>query len=302
MPSVLDSHAVQRFLFVVPYATPFLTAAWLLADLFFSRGQNKNGEFAAAEWLAFAVAGANLSLLALFLASQNLLSNHQFKMTTLPINSISCILFAGLGEWKLAAIPLISNIFPAGLSMFAVLSSPFSNAIATPNGHSASSIASETAIEFVVGNFQAGKSSESLLRHGVSHIIEIHDGKRMNPETPPDACQHIQKIQLELSDDAFSTQEAQFFSVLDAAEQFVTARNAAKTKIVFVHCTVGVSRSAAVASALLAKNRGLRLGDAVAMVKASRPIVDINRLHLETVAKWLAGARPQGERLGKKGR
>jgi protein-tyrosine phosphatase len=122
-------------------------------------------------------------------------------------------------------------------------------------------------IEIYVGNFMAGRSISFLNKRNITRILEFYDKEgRKNPVH--DHISHKQIYFMDRSESNLSNVTPASFSFLESGgEEKVT---------VLIHCSAGVSRSIAVATAFLIQKRGLSYSDALRRVRSARPLGDPN--------------------------
>lgn len=243
--------AIQKSLFILPYAVIAITGALLLF---------KEKEFVTRRVLG----GLNLSLLVVYFLG--LMGNHYVKIYSMLANLVG--LFALLivrdilGAWLLLVIFWI----PCILCLRIVTRVP--------------SI-SEILPKLYLGNRKAPHHPFILQQYSITNILELTDnGKTKND---PAKVKNATVLQL-VATDTLGSHESLSPEILEQGATFI---DKGATDGTLVHCTAGVSRSAAMVLYYLVTRQNLTIKQANAKLRRQRPVVDISVDHIAAVQKAL---------------
>lgn len=132
-------------------------------------------------------------------------------------------------------------------------------------------------VQVYVGSFDGARNRENLKAEGITHIINCALEQYV-PNVFPDDFVYLN---LNIKDES----QADLLSHLDKTTAFIDQCGLDNGKVL-VHCSMGVSRSAAVAVAYVMKNENLGLEDAIAKVKAHRSRIRINAGFMQQLQRW----------------
>jgi len=252
---------LQRTLFLVPYLVILSTGCFLI---FLDPKQHR---------LPKRLDGiCNLLLLAL--NRVGLFGNHYVKVYSMQLNMIGLLVLLVARDFWATAQLLVMYWFPCIMYLRIVTRIPSISEI-IPN-------------KLYLGNRKVPHHPDLLKRHHITHILELTDnGKTRNdPSKVPSA----KVLQLTVTD-TLGSHESLTPSLLQQGVDFI--ESGCKNGAVLVHCTGGVSRSAAIiVYYLIHQSRGtMSLEAAYAEVRQKRPVVDISSDHVAALRKALS-AKP----------
>lgn len=188
----------------------------------------------------------------------------------MSLNFIGMLVLLVVGDFWAAALVLLLYWGPCTLYLRIVTRIPSVSEI-IPN-------------KLYLGNRKVPHHPDLLERFVITHILELTDnGKTRND---PSKIPSIRVLQLTVTD-TLGSHESLTPSLLQQGVDFI--ESSCKNGTVLVHCTAGVSRSAAMIVYYLIHNSHgtLPLESAYAQVRQKRPVVDISSDHISALRKAL---------------
>uniref|UniRef100_A0A0G4GUT1 protein-tyrosine-phosphatase n=1 Tax=Chromera velia CCMP2878 TaxID=1169474 RepID=A0A0G4GUT1_9ALVE len=199
-----------------------------------------------------AVGNGTLLVLLLF----GVLGNHYFKVYSGLLNLVAEPVSVVCGRWAGVCV-FVFFLVPSLLYTFLVIAVP-SISVVLPN-------------RVLLRNCTGAVRPDLLQQYKVTRILELHDGRRKNPEGK---IPNVVHLQLECQDRLGS--QSSLRQIAEDAHEFMD-----KSGVVLVHCSAGVSRSPALVVSWLVRRYHMTLEEAVRLMRRARPVVDISVDRLE---------------------
>jgi protein-tyrosine phosphatase len=262
----LDSLPLQHALFLLPYLQIAWTGGYLLGT-------------ATDNVIAVLLGIQLISFLCLYLAGW--MGNHYVKVYCFLSNVIYMVLFVGF---------LLYGVLFAGQAASQILWQfriPQLLVLwwATAVGSLLYVLVLPSISEIISGKLYLGNAASALTpallkEFKITHVLELHDSSRNNDPEEVKA----KLLQLEC-DDILGSQKSLMAIEKHAMEYMDKALKGGG--VVLVHCSAGISRSAATTVHwLVSSSNEPSVADAVQKVRRGRPIVDISADHIGAILKF----------------
>lgn len=143
----------------------------------------------------------------------------------------------------------------------------------------------EVAPRVFLSNRYGAMELAELERHGITHVFIAGDGWNLLPYHAATGRFTYEQVSLKDGDSALDGATLQ--AALPRALRFVVAALASGPRArVLVHCSQGVSRSAAIVVAYLAQEEQISVVESLRRVQAVRPSAQPNPAFMQALARW----------------